>query len=320
MKVNDIYYLCENDVIRFGNFKFILKEIHIKNKNLMIGKNKKLRYNINKINSEQKRFSLNFEPNLTEFIIDNKNYNTKDIEKECPFCHKEDSSEENPLVKLCSCDYKYMHYKCIKEDLRQKLIIKENKSQTSINYIFKFHCNNCKVQLPIKFKIDDIHKSFELIDIDLPKEEEYLLFQSLSFLYKNEYHQSIHLVKLIGDKNIIKIKIGRDGHNKDNDIKIDEESVSREQAIIEYNKENGSLILENISQKTDSLILIKDIIKINENKINLQIGNIFVETYLINEKVDKKRYDKIQDKKQYEEDSKNYEFSLDETSNYNYFN
>jgi hypothetical protein len=29
--INEDYYLCENDIIRLGNFKFILKEIHLNN-------------------------------------------------------------------------------------------------------------------------------------------------------------------------------------------------------------------------------------------------------------------------------------------------
>ena len=184
------------------------------------------------------------------------------------------------------------------------MVIIKNKKETSINYYIKSHCHKCKEQLPLKFKLEENGKTYELLDIELPYDKEYLLFQSLDYLNRtNEYQQSIHLVKLIGDKNIIQITIGRDGHDRDNDIKIVDESVSRKQAIIEYDKECGSFILKNISQKSDSLILIKNILIINKYKIHFQIGKIFVEAFLENEnEVDKNKITKIQDKKKYKED------------------
>ena len=299
--INDVYYLTQNDIIRFGNFKFILKKIQINKKDIKNKIIKKLRYDINEINLSKKDISPNFEPILDFFKIAQDNNDEAD--KKCHFCDKENCSEENPLVKLCACD-KYKHFKCIKEDLRKKVVIIKNKKETSINYYIKFHCHKCKEQLPLKFKLEENGKTYELLDIEIPYDKEYLLFQSLDYLNRtNEYQQSIHLVKLIGDKNIIQITIGRDGHDRDNDIKIVDESVSRKQAIIEYDKECGSFILKNISQKSDSLILIKNILIINKYKIHFQIGKIFVEAFLENEnEVDKNKITKIQDKKKYKED------------------
>ena len=91
-----------------------------------------------------------------------------------------------------------------------------------------------------------------------------MLFESFDYLnFYNYYQRSIHLVKLIGNNNIINIKIGRDGYNIDNDIKLEEETASMEHALIEYNKKEGTLLLKNISKKSDSLVLIKNKLKIN---------------------------------------------------------
>ena len=46
------------------------------------------------------------------------------------------------------------------------------------------------------------------------------------------------------------------------------------------------MLLKNISKKSDSLVLIKDKLKINENKIHLEIGKTFIEAYLTKENLD----------------------------------
>ena len=104
--INDVYYLTQNDIIRFGNFKFILKKIQINKKDIKNKIIKKLRYDINEINLSKKDISPNFEPILDFFKIAQDNNDEAD--KKCHFCDKENCSEENPLVKLCACD-KYKH-------------------------------------------------------------------------------------------------------------------------------------------------------------------------------------------------------------------
>ena len=47
-------------------------------------------------------------------------------------------------------------------------------------------------------------------------------------------------------------------------------------AAIKYNKENGNLILENRSEKFGTLVLIRGNIKLNEEKINFQIGSSLI--------------------------------------------
>ena len=280
--INEQYYLNENDIIRLGNFKFILKKININNYK---GNSNDLKYNIKEINEEKITSIINLENN-----IKNKDSVIPKIKEECAICNLSNNNEDNPLLRICDCN-NYKHYKCIIEDIKDKLRKKHNKSKTSINYYLKIFCYDCYNELPLKFKIDN--KVYELFNLEKPQDsEEYLLFESLNYLTKyQDYEKSIHLVKLKGNDNIIKVTIGRDGHNKDNDIKIEESSVSREHAIIEYDKNQRTLLLKNISKSSDSLILINNILEINENKINLQVGNTLVETNLVTGEIFQKNKD-----------------------------
>ena len=291
--INEQYYLNEKDIIRLGNFKFVLKKININGYNTNIQDSKDLKYNIKEINKEK----------IGSIITTIKEKVTiPESANECCICNSSNNSDDNPLLKICDCDDNYKHYNCIKEDIKDKLRQKYNKSKTSFNYFLKIFCIECKRELPLEFKIAD--RDYILFKAEEPpKTEEYLLFESLNYLNKyNENEKSIHLVKLTGNDNIIKVTIGRDGHNKDNDIKIEESSVSREHAIIEYDKKKRSLLLKNISKSSDSLILIHNVLKINENKINLQVGNTSVEANLVTGDILKKKdnYDKILSKSEYQ--------------------
>ena len=305
--VNDDYYLSENDIIRFGNIKLVLRKINIndfkENSNSNI-----LKYNIKEINSKILKDN-NIKKIKFEQIFDNNDFipiNENKI-KICNICNSSIEDEDNPLINLCDCN-NFNHYICIKEDLKKKMLISKNKKKTAINYYLSFHCDNCQKSLPLSIKIKNTnisYKFFDIEEIEKPKEEEnYLIFESLDYLDRYlVYQKSIHLVKLQGEGNIIKIKIGRDGSKNDNDVKLVTDSVSRDHAIIEYNKEEGNLLLKNISKKNDSLVLIKNTLIINKNKINLQIGKVSVEANLIEKSEFKDDIiDKIQSKEEYEEE------------------
>ena len=82
------------------------------------------------------------------------------------------------------------------------------------------------------------------------------------------------------------VHIGRD---ESNDIIDDDISVSREHALIKYNKYNKSLFLENKNGKFGSLVLVRGNIKIREEKTYFQILNTHISMELTN----KKNFDKI---------------------------
>lgn len=300
---NDDYYLNENDIIRFGNIKLVITKIKIKGFVSSSIKSDKIKYNIREINLNKKGTKkINFEQ-----IFDADDALSKNNLNFCNICNNNTNNEDNPLIKLCDCP-NYNHYECMKKDIKEKMTKLENKKRTSINYFLKFHCNDCKKALPLKFKIKKDQKQYNLFEFDEPnnEDEDYLIFQSLDYLDRyQDYQKSIHIIRLIEDDNIIKIKIGRDGRKNDNDIKLINESSSREHAIIEYNKEKHNLLLKNISKKNDSLVLIKNILVINKNIINLQIGKVSMEAKLIEENEFRDREDitdKIKTKKEYKEE------------------
>ena len=189
--VNDDYYLTQDDIIRFGNFKFILKTIHIKNYNNNDNNNNHKKYDIHGINKGKGQV-FNFISKLEEYIIEPKN----DIF--CEICKKNSCDKDNPLIKLCVCE-NYKHFECIKQDIVDRLIPKKNKKETSINYYLNFHCFKCKISLPLRFKIENIDKIYKLIDIEeiekVKDNEDYLLFESIDYLNKyEEYEKSFHLI------------------------------------------------------------------------------------------------------------------------------
>ena len=256
--INEDYYLCENDIIRLGNFKFVLREIHLQNynKNFFSNYSNNLKYDIHDINKNNNPV-FDFIPKLDFYIL-------KTNEKiTCTICNENICNEDNPIVSLCICDsYKNKHYKCLKKEFKQQIKIIQNKNKTSTNYLLKCHCYICQTQLPLSFTIEEEvnNKIYELIDFNKPKDKDYLFFESLEYITKfGDYEKSFHLMEL---NNNITISIGRDGsleEKRDNDIKIYEPSVSRgKHAVIEYNKEKGSLLLKNKSQKSYTFIAINN--------------------------------------------------------------
>ena len=88
----------------------------------------------------------------------------------------------------------------------------------------------------------------------MPSELDYIILESLDYIKGNKNLKRINIILLINDE----ITIGR---NDMNDMIDPDISVSRNHAILKYNRENGTLIIKNLSQKYGTLVLIKDNIK-----------------------------------------------------------
>ena len=67
-------------------------------------------------------------------------------------------------------------------------------------------------------------------------------------------------------------------------------SVSRNHAVLKYNKENGDLTIENRSKTFGTLVLIKGNIKIKENKIFFQVGKSLVTARLVEKRENNDEY------------------------------
>ena len=103
----------------------------------------------------------------------------------------------------------------------------------------------------------------------MPSELDYIILESLDYIKGNKNLKRINIILLINDE----ITIGR---NDMNDMIDPDISVSRNHAILKYNRENGTLIVENLSQKYGTLILIENNIKMKEKNIHFQVGKSYI--------------------------------------------
>ena len=114
--INNDYYLCENDILKFGNVKYIVKQISI---------------NSSKDQKEIREINFDFCPSIQTYFIDEiKEDNKNDIK--CKICGSPDGSEQNPLIKFCSCNY--IHFECLKKEI---IIYKRDDKENVNNYYIK---------------------------------------------------------------------------------------------------------------------------------------------------------------------------------------
>lgn len=125
-----------------------------------------------------------------------------------------------------------------------------------ISYTWKqFECEICKKPYPYVFKSNGV--SYRLIDVepDIPKEQNYLLLESLTF--EKNSSRMVHLIMPDSDK--FNFKLGR-GH--ESDVRVSDISVSRCHALIKYNQSNGRFYLEDNLSKFGTLVLAKEQIEL----------------------------------------------------------
>lgn len=113
-----------------------------------------------------------------------------------------------------------------------------------------------------------------MIEISRPENADYIILESLNQMKENCNIKSIHVIQLTNDD----ITIGR-GH--ESDVRINDISVSRAHALLNYNSSTGQLRLRDLKSKFGTLILIKEPILIKEKKIHLQIGRTYIEASLM---------------------------------------
>ena len=297
---NEEYNLNEGDIIKLGRRKFEIIKKNINANYKTISLDNPENYNISKINEKKGSiFNINIKKNqykinkrkignkkiikddsennsLGNEINDPNNIEDEDTENEnekCRICFGSKSTRENPRLKLCSC-HDSIHFECLKAYLKTKIEIRENEKLTVKTYICnKCNCDVCLKPYPVRFRIPEFDKIYELIDLNRPPELDYIILESLDYIKEHNNLKILHFVELNGDD----IKIGR---YDTNDIIDTDISVSRKHAILKFNKENGKLYLENLSEKFGSLILIKGNIKLKEKNIHFQVGKSYIKACL----------------------------------------
>ena len=250
-RANYFFDLNENDIIRVGNVKLILREFHISGNNL-------------KNNSSYKIKNI--------FTLKLKN----EINKICSICKQgytdDDKNNNNPIIGICNCNEnkKYVHFNCKKKEIS----IKGNdiNNTGSICFYYNTHCD-CGKFFPLNFYLEEndeknqkMYKLYELMDIPRNKDEDYLLFETLEFQNNDNYYvKYFFYIKLEtkDNKEKINIMIGKEKnyenkneHKYEKIIKIDDEkSLSNYHALIEYDKKTKKLRLKNISNTQNTLVL-----------------------------------------------------------------
>jgi pSer/pThr/pTyr-binding forkhead associated (FHA) protein len=296
---NEDYYLNENDIIKFGNIIYIVREIHIRNEK---EEDKVLQKNENeKDNNNYDIYKLNF--NKGKKLIFNSSYQEGIILK------PKDSEDS-----LYLNDYNYCEHiisdlsskensdkiKTIKGSINQYMPPIENKSKTVKNFKFALHkCENCNkesnedlnVIYPLRFKVSEDSEKLELIDIGRDEKKDYIILESLEIISNGPSVKYIHFIELKGNENEEYIKIGR--YHETNDVINDEKTISRHHAFIKYNKTDRSLILKNLSTTSTTSVLLRfGTLNILKNKeIYLQCGETVFTTKIMAKEI----YDKIEE-------------------------
>jgi len=219
----------------------------------------------------------------TNLQLDNESDSDSENEYEkCWLCLSSFSDINNPLICLCNC-HNYIHFKCLEMYLTSKFVVTENLKRTVITYTCKkFNCDICLKPYYLRFRIPEFDKTYELIDLNLPEETDYFCLESLDYVKDNNNIKTVHIVQLNDEE----IKIGRSNFN---DIIDNDSSVSRDHAVLKYNKNNRTLFLENKNGKYGTLVLVRGNIKVNEEKTHIQIGNTKISMDL----TDKKKFNNI---------------------------
>ena len=280
---NEQYLLNENDIIKLG-----LKKYEIIEKNIKISNDDNIEedyYNISQMNKQKGSiFDINIEKcqyKITENKVKNdekmeesENKESDDNKERCFICFDDDSTVENPLLHLCKCK-NWIHYQCLKHYMNTKIEIHENSKCTVKTYVSrKFNCDVCLTPYPLRFKIKEYNKIYKLIDYNIAPELNHIVLESLDYIKNNSNLKIVHVIQLIDET----ISIGRLFAN---DILDTNSTVSRNHAIIKYNKDNGNLTIEDRNSTFGTLVLIKGNIKMKEKKISFQVGKSLVTAGLI---------------------------------------
>jgi hypothetical protein len=269
------YVLNENDIIKLGEKKYEVTKIRINkaDKNHE-GDIKSENYNISEINKKAGSI-FKFDIKKDKYKIENKNSEKED--EQCWICLESSSTSiDNPLINICKCKNKFVHYLCLKQYLYSKTIIRNNYKNTVSTYCCnKFNCDMCLTPYPTRFKISEFNKEYELIDLNMPEGHNYMILESLDFIKEKDNRKDnikrIHIIEFNEEDN--EIFIGRNGMN---DVIDEDLTVSRNHAILRYNHAEEEVVLENRSETYGTLVLIKGNIKMKAKNLNLQIGNSFI--------------------------------------------
>ena len=255
------YIINEGDIIKFGRKMYEIIGIKIgnrdKNNNSILKEDEMINY-ISNINKKRKIFD--FSRNLLQ-----KKYKLEEYIEDIKVIPEKIFGYDNPKVNLCNCKEKFLFYKDIKKEIKNNLFI--DKKNNYITYFIKnkFYCEKCNTEYPLRFKLYNSNDIKNLIDIEYNENKDYIILEYLNNMdYSNI--KKVHLIELFDKKEII---IGRDIIDYGDNIK--KSYTSRKQCSFYLDKINEKIFLKNISENNETLVLIKDTIKLRKEEINFQV-------------------------------------------------
>jgi hypothetical protein len=109
----------------------------------------------------------------------------------CKFCWSHVTEDDNPLLSCCKCagSVGYLHYRCLKQWLDNKKIMKEGENFTSI-FWKSFECEICKKAYPLMIRSNE--HNYHLVDYQRPQTS-YLVLESLN--QEKNTSRIVHIIK-----------------------------------------------------------------------------------------------------------------------------
>lgn len=136
----------------------------------------------------------------------------------------------------------------------------------------QFECELCKMPYPYSFKYQN--KRWDLIDLKRPEDDKtpYIILESLNS--EKNSSRTIHIVTVKGEKTIFQL-----GRGHESDLRINDISVSRRHAALEY-REDGFYVVDYAS-KFGTLVLESGNVEITEDALQtIQVGRTVITTKL----------------------------------------
>ena len=172
-----------------GNIKLIVKDIHIEYNEET--EDKLTNYDIYSLNKDGGPI-FNLSPEPKKYIISTEE--AKNQNKKCYICHLYKCNIEDPIICFCDCNSLF-HFKCFKKSIEKNVLIKSNKTKTINNYyIRELYCKYCQLNYPLSFIIKEKEQFFKFINIDINKEDNYIVLESIE---NKIYYENIKLLFVI---------------------------------------------------------------------------------------------------------------------------
>ena len=193
--------------------------------------------------------------------------------KICRICWTADDEDANPLIAPCRCSgtVGYIHYQCLKEWLRSKMLERKNPGLHS-QYWKVFECDLCKMSFPYTLSV--CGSKYPLVDFPQPEnvKQPYIVIQS-QMLDKNS-SRMVHAItpQLAEAEPLSTFKLGR-GH--DSDVRVNDISVSRCHALLKYR--DGAFAIEDNMSKFGTLVQVREKVELIPGTTKaIQVGRTVV--------------------------------------------